>query len=127
MFIAVCKRSKSIAQSSTETEFYCLAEAYKELLWIQFFIGESNEDILCKEIFQDNTSTINMVSHEGISERSEYIDAKFHFVMKLKAEGKAEFPHSISAQMYADTFTKDLSDDVYTRHVAVMQGFTPDA
>lgn len=68
-----------------------------------------------------------MVSHEGVSERSKHIDVKFHFVMKLKSSGEAEFPHINSSGMCVDVFTKELSDDIYPKHVAVIQGFVSDA
>ena len=58
MFIAVCKRSTLIAQSSIEAGCYSFTEACRELLWIQSFPGEINENILCKKIFQDNTFAI---------------------------------------------------------------------
>ena len=127
MFVAVCKRSTLIAQSSTEAEFYCLAEATREMLWIRSFLHEILEEIQCRKIFQDNTSTINMASHEGVSERSKHIDVKFHFVMQFKSSGEVEFPHINSPEMCADIFTKELSDETYTKHAAVMQGFDSDA
>ena len=64
------------------------------------------EGISCRQIFQDNTSTINMVSHEGVSERSKHIDVKYHFVMKLKSSGEVEFPHMNSPEICADIFAK---------------------
>ena len=45
MFVAVCKRSTLIAQSSTEAEFYCLAEATREMLWIRSFLHEILKEI----------------------------------------------------------------------------------
>ena len=77
MFIAVCKRSTLIAQSSTQAEFYYLAEVCREVLWIQSFLVEIHDNVSCRKIFQDNTSTISMVSHEGVAERSKHIDVKF--------------------------------------------------
>ena len=68
-----------------------------------------------------------MVSHEGVSERSEYIDVKFHFVMKLKSNGIVEFSHIDSPEMCADIFTQKLSDEIYPKHAAVLQGFISDA
>ena len=127
MFIAVCKCSTLIAQSSIEAKSYCLVEVCRELLWIRSFPGEILANIPCWRIFQDNTSTINMVSHEAVSERSRHMDVKFYFVMKLKSAGKVGFLHSNSAEMCADIFTKDLFDDVYARHAAVMQGIILDA
>ena len=47
-----------------------------------------------------------MMSHKGISERSKHIDIRFHFVMKLKSSGEAEFPHINLPEMFADVFTR---------------------
>ena len=108
MFVVVCKRSTFVAQSSTEAEFYCLAEACRELLWIRSLLQEILEEIPYGIFFQNDTSTINVVSNEGVNERTKHIDVKFHFVMKLKSSGEAEFPHISSTKMCADVFTKEL-------------------
>ena len=51
---------------------------------------------------------------------------KSQFVMKLTSDSKVRFSDSKSADMCADILKKDLSDDVYRRHAAVIQEFTPD-
>ena len=47
--------------------------------------------------------------------------------MQLKSSGKVEFPRINSPEMCADIFTKELSDEIYPKHAAVMQGFDSDA
>ena len=107
MFLNVCKRSTLIAQSSTEAELYALAEACRELLWIRSFLGELNLSITCDTIFQDNTTTINMVKQDGMSERSKHIDVKFNFVKRLVKQKLVVCQHIATKQMVADIFTKD--------------------
>ena len=124
MFVCVCKRSTLIAQSSTEAELYALAEACRELLWIKSFLGELNIKIVCEKIFQDNTTTINMVQN-GISERSKHIDVKFNFVKRLIKKNTAKCPHIVTAEMIADIFTKDLPDQTFGRHSVSVMGTTP--
>ena len=92
-----------------------------------FIIQEILEEIPCGIFFQDNTSTINMASHKGVSERSKHINVKFHFVIRLKSFGEVEFPHIKSPEMCADILTKELSDEICSKHAAVMQGFDNDA
>ena len=65
-----------------------------------------------------------MVFHEGVTERYKHIDVKFHFVMKLRRDVNVVFPHSNSAEMCIDIFTKELPDDVYAGDAG---GSTPDA
>ena len=122
MFINICRRSTLIAQSSTEAELYALAEACRELLWIKSFLGELNLSIVCETIFQDNTTTINMVHQDGMSERSKHIDVKFNFVKRLIAIKAASCPHSATHGMIADIFTKDLPDESYGRHSVSVLG-----
>ena len=47
--------------------------------------------------------------------------------MQLKSSDEVEFPYIKSPKMCADIFTKELSDEVYPKHAAVMQGFDSDA
>jgi hypothetical protein len=122
MFLNVCRRSTLIAQSSTEAELYALAEACRELLWIKSFLGELNIPIACEIIYQDNTTTINMISQEGMSERSKHIDVKFNFVKRLIRDNTATCPHVATDGMIADIFTKDLPDEPYGRHSVSVLG-----
>ena len=122
MFLNVCKRSTLIAQSSTEAELYALAEACRELLWIRSFLGELNLSITCDTIFQDNTTTINMVKQDGMSERSKHIDVKFNFVKRLVKQKLVVCQHIATKQMVADVFTKDLPDEEFGGHSVTVLG-----
>ena len=122
MFINVCKRSTLIAQSSTEAELYALAEACRELLWIRSFLDELEIPIVCETIYQDNTTTINMVYQDGMSERSKHIDVKFNFVKRLVRDKLVVCPHIATKMMVADIFTKDLPDEFFGGHSVTVLG-----
>ena len=47
--------------------------------------------------------------------------------MQLKSSGEVEFPNINSPEMCADIFTKELLNEIYPKHAAVMQGFDNDA
>ena len=116
MFVNACKRSTLIALSSTEAEYYCLAEACRELLWIKAFLKEIEVEIPIGKIFQDNTTTIAMADVEGLSERSKHIDVKFHFVKRLGKNGIADYVYIQTENMVPDIFTKDLADTHFESH-----------
>ena len=116
MFVNACKRSTLIALSSTEAEYYCLAEACRELMWIKAFLKEIEVEISIGKIFQDNTTTIAMAGVEGLSERSKHIDVKFHFVKRLVRDKLVECQHIATDEMVADIFTKDLADTSFEAH-----------
>ena len=122
MFLNVCKTSTLIAQSSTEAENYVLAEARRELLWINSFLYEVKEEVQCKVIYQDNTSTLSMIEQDGVSGRNKHIDVKFNFVKKLQQIFRTKYVHMVSTDMVADIFTKDLPDETYKRHADSILG-----
>ena len=122
MFVNACKRSTLIALSSTEAEYYCLAEACRELLWIKAFLKEINVEIPIGKIFQDNTTTISMADVEGLSERSKHIDVKFHFVKRLGKNEIADFVYTQTENMVSDVFTKDLADAPFESHADSVLG-----
>ena len=75
MFINVCKRSTMIAQSSTEAEYYGLAEASREVSSIRIFLLEIEQSqVEVRKIYQDNTTTIKIVTTDAVTERSKHID-----------------------------------------------------
>ena len=127
MFVNICKRSTLIAQSSTEAEYYCLAEACRELLWINSFLTELSISIPCKTIYQDNTTTIAMATHDGVTARSKHIDLKFQFIKRLYLQNIVTFPHQNTKGMIADIFTKDLVDTDFESHVFSVLGEDPES
>ena len=123
MFLNVCRRSTIAAQSTTEAEYYSLAEAARELLWIKNFLYEIDQNqVKVQRIWQDNTTTIKLATSDDVSERSKHIECKFHFVKKLSAKGIIDVQHMPTDQMVADIFTKSLLEAVFKKHAMRIQG-----
>ena len=123
MFINVCRRSTIIAQSSTEAEYYGLAEASRELLWIRNFLLEIEQSqVHVKTIYQDNTTTIKIATTETVTDRSKHIDVKYHFVKSLCFDGLINVEYMATADMVADIFTKVLLDGTFSRHAKRLLG-----
>ena len=79
-------------------------------------------EIEVRKIYQDNTTTINMVKQDGLSERSKHIDVKFNFVKRLVRDKLVVCPHIATKQMVADIFTKDLPDEDFGGHSNTVHG-----
>ena len=123
MFLNVCRRSTIAAQSTTEAEYYSLAEAARELLWIKNFLYEIDQNqVKVQRIWQDNTTTIKLATSDDVSERSKHIECKFHFVKKLSAKGVIDVQHMPTDEMVADIFTKNLLEPVFNKHAMRIQG-----
>ena len=84
--------------------------------------GELNLSITCDTIFQDNTTTFNMVKQDGMSERSKHIDVKFNFVKRLVKAKLVVCQHIATKEMVADIFTKDLPDEEFGGHSVTVLG-----
>merc|ERR1711871_680368 len=123
MFLNVCRRSTIAAQSTTEAEYYALAEAARELLWIKNFLYEIDQyQVKVQRIWQDNTTTIKLATSDDVSERSKHIECKFHFVKKLSAKGVIDVQHKPTDEMVADIFTKNLLEPVFNKYAMRIQG-----
>ena len=123
MFINVCRRSTIIAQSSTEAEYYGLAEASRELLWIKNFLIEIEQSqVQVRTIYQDNTTTIKLATADAVTDRSKHIDVKYHFVKSLCSEGLINVEYLATAHMVADIFTKALLDGIFHKHATRLLG-----
>ena len=112
-----------IAQSSTEAEYYGLAEASRELLWIKNFLLEIEQSqVEVRKIYQDNTTTIKIATSDTVTERSKHIDVKYHFVKALHGAGIIDVEHMATSKMVADIFTKTLVDGAFNQHARRLLG-----
>lgn len=99
-----------VATSTTEAEFYAIAEAAKEMMWLHQLLKELNVIIeLPIIISSDNQSAIKMLENEKFSQRTKHIDVQYHFLRDLiqnKTVKLSFVPTEINA---ADLLTKPLA------------------
>ena len=101
------KQQKCVADSTMESEFYALALAVKELLWLKKFINELNIDIDTPTIYEDNQSCITFCQTQQ-SIRAKHIDIKYHFVKDYLQKNYFNLKYCPSERMVADVLTKPL-------------------
>ena len=74
-------KQKTMALSSTESEYYAITHTMKEALWLHLFLKLHDLPIphpfplLC-----DNQSTLTLIQSESVSSRSKHIDVQYHFI-----------------------------------------------
>lgn len=68
--------------STTEAEFYALAEAAKEVQWIVQLLKDIKL-IDPVEIESDNQSCIKFIENEKFSNRTKLIDVRYHYVKDM--------------------------------------------
>ena len=95
-------------------EFVVVVLAAKEGLWLHTVLKELQ---LCKslqlKIFYDNISCIYLTKNPKHSEKTKYVDLKYHFIQELVEENKLTLEFTSTNHMWADFLTKALPLDKF--------------
>ena len=114
-------KQKSIALSSTEAEYYALAHAFKEALWLRTFLGLLRFPVPQPfPILTDNQAACSLSTSSAISARSKHIDIRHHFIRDHVQAGSFSTTWIPTEDMPADIFTKPLSSILFHRHRDVL-------
>ena len=114
-------KQHTIALSSTEAEYYALAHAFKEALWLRVFLTLLHLPVPHPfSVFSDNQAAIALSSSSSVSSRSKHIDIRYHFLRSHVSDGSFTITWIPSSDMPADIFTKSLSDPPFSRHRSVL-------
>jgi hypothetical protein len=112
------KAQKAIALSSSEAEYYAMAEAAKEI----WFIVQVLESLNIKKIkpivvYVDNIGAYFMPENASATSRTRHVDARYHFVREFGEEGFLKIVFVKSNDNKSDIFTKNISSELYDCHV----------
>jgi hypothetical protein len=115
------KKQSVVAQSSTEAEYYALAEAVKESIWIKNLLSELN--ILVSEpiiINQDNQSTMAIATNPIQHQRVKHMDVRVHFIREHIEKKGIALVYCPTELMIADALTKALPAATHQRLIGLM-------
>jgi hypothetical protein len=70
----------------------------------------------------DNVGAIFIGTNVTVSQRSKHIDTRYHFVREYVQDGFIHIIFVRTKDNDADIFTKNLSDDLHTRHASKIVG-----
>jgi hypothetical protein len=114
-------KQKSIALSSTEAEYYAMAHAFKEALWLRVFLGALKLPVPRPfPILSDNQAACALSHSPAISARSKHIDIRHHFIRAHVQDGSFTTVWIPTVDMPADIFTKPLNSILFSRHREVL-------
>ncbi|WVZ05356.1 hypothetical protein V8G54_018702 [Vigna mungo] len=92
-----------VALSTTEAEYYDLAEGVKEALWLK---GLKSVCVHC-----DSQSAIHLANHQIYHSRTKHIDVKLHFVRNIVESGDVQICKIASEENPTDMLTKPLAKE----------------
>jgi hypothetical protein len=109
-FHSVSKKQTITADSSTVAEFIGTHIAAKEVMWARAFLKElgfpqSGPTIM----FEDNKSTIAMISNPGNGQKTKHIDVRYNFIREQVMRKAITMQHLGTKDMTSDALTKGLS------------------
>jgi hypothetical protein len=104
------RKQDVVSTSTTESEFYAISEAVKEIQWLKNLLNDFNvETEKSIKIFSDNQSTIKMIENPGFSSRTKHIDVRLHFFRECVYLDKIKLIYCPTENNIADILTKPLA------------------
>jgi hypothetical protein len=121
MGVAVLWKSqaqRSVSLSSSEAEYYALAEAAKDVKFVVKVLISMGIPVQLPVIIRvDNMGAIFMSQNGSATSRTRHVDTRYHFVREFVMSGFIKIIFVRSADNVADPFTKNVTGEVYESHV----------
>ena len=113
-------------------EYIGIHLAAKEVMWTRNFLFELGfEQLQATTVFEDNQSTIKLISKPGNGNKTKHIDLRFNFIRDQVAQNTIQIEYLPTTEMISDILTKPLgtSSFIYLRSLLLgtsQAQFVPD-
>jgi len=104
-------KQKTVSRSSTHAEYYALADATEEILFIKGILtdlGVDAEDLKNIKIFEDNSGALSLAKNGNFTKRSKHIDVALHFVHDYVSDNIIDVVKVDGTSNISDMLTKSL-------------------
>lgn len=104
------RKQDVVAISTTESEYYALAETIREVIWLKELLTDFK--ILTQNpipVFVDSQSCIKMVTNEKFSNRTKHIAVRYQFAKDHVNKRNVELRYVPTDENIADLLTKPLA------------------
>ncbi|XP_060665553.1 uncharacterized protein LOC132797793 [Drosophila nasuta] len=102
------RKQRTVALSSTESEYLAMSEAVKEALYLKALLNRMGLKFKCVSIFNDNQSAQHLVKGFGFHPPTKHIDVRHHFIQEMHKSGDISVEYMQTERMPADVLTKGL-------------------
>lgn len=114
--LCMSSKQKLVTRDSTEAELVGLSDKVMGVMQCYDFVRAQGVKIAAPEVYQDNMSTISLVTKGGGQYRTKYLKVRQAFVQERAAAGDVNITYMPTGRMLADTLTKALQGAVF-RHL----------
>lgn len=112
------RKQKSVALSSTESEYMALTKACTEAIWLRRLLFDMGQPQKITEIYCDNKSAITIVHSSKHHDRTKHIDIRFHYIKDQVSSGEINIVYVPTEDMTADIMTKGLYKGLHAKHTS---------
>ena len=114
---------RTVALSSTEAEFYALAEAGKIVLYMRSVLSDINvPQTLPTVIYEDNRGCLKMTQAMKPTKRTRHVDTRYFAILDWIQTDNIEIAKIDTADNASDALTKALGRVLFYRHNATLLG-----
>lgn len=114
--LCMSSKQKLVTRDSTEAELVGLSDKLLGVVQCRDFVRAQGMEVEAPQVYQDNTSTITLVTKGGGQYRTKYMKVRQAFVQERAAAGDVNITYMPTGRMLADTLTKALQGAVF-RHL----------
>ena len=111
--LSASSKQKIVTRNSTEAELVALSDKLLVVTECQEFLKAQGVDVGVPVVYQDNTSTISLVTKGGGQYRNRYMRVRQAFLQERVQEREAEIRYLETGNMKADMFTKPLQGALF--------------
>lgn len=119
------ERQKSVALSTTESEYIAASHAIKELIWLKRLLSELLQiKIDIPFFYMDCQSAIRLVKNPEFHKRTKHINIRYHFIREKFKENEFDLRYIPTNEQCADIMTKALPK-IKHQSLCVMMDIVP--
>jgi hypothetical protein len=111
--LCMSSKQKLVTRDSTEAELVALSDKLMCVVQCYDFVRAQGITCVVPEIYQDNTSTITLVTKGGGQYRTKYMRVRQAFVHERSVAGEVSVIYTPTGRMLADVLTKPLQGAVF--------------
>jgi hypothetical protein len=124
--IEICRKQKIVSKDSTEAELVALSDLLIEVEAVQELLDNLSELMGLKltmermKVYQDNTSTISLVTRGGGKPRNKYMKVRQEMVKERVDKKDVDIIYIKTCRMLADILTKPMSGEKFYKFVRAL-------
>jgi hypothetical protein len=122
--LALSRKQRVLARSSTEAELIAIEEVLKYATFERDLVEEMVGEKIRIKVFEDNKSTINLCNNGKSNNIStKHIKKKFFIIKEYIDEGLAYLEHLETEEMIADLLTKPIIGQKFVKFRDLILGY----